>query len=599
MTITRNNCEAFFLDYYEGNLSDGQVAELLAFLKANPDQREVFESFSNVQLNEEEINSASLIPDTTSRIPDFSFLKKEPVVDIHELAEQWMVDSVDGTISAEDKISLEKYLDENPSKRADLFAFENTILRADENKSLGDLSNLKKKVAITPENFEHYAIALIEGTISPEEKSLLESFVLTHPEFAAHIESFKASVQKPDTSIVFDAKNSLKKSSVVVSKDNIEELLVDKTEGQLSPADEQAVDRFIEANPECGKDLELFAKTKLVADTNETFEAKDKLKRGATLINDSNFEQYLISASEGLLNREELKAFNAFVASNQKYRKALALYAATRLQPDMSIVYDDKEGLKRKNKGGILWFSASIRYAAAAVLVIVLSVYFWMKYDNADPNDVDMANNDPVNVIDGNNNVNPFDINEQTVPNSNNQYASTDNDNVHHSPEWNPSNGTNGSNVSKKDVSNNTEDNILVASFTPVTIIASNVPNKANDAVSFSDALYDVVFNDDKTEPAQEATGGDYITPGQLAMRWMKDKIEGTDPEPTKQQEAVAGFGDGGAPAPKDKNVDGMDITETAVNRVGQSAANGNIAMEQRTDGTYLQLWNYEVRVAK
>lgn len=571
---------------------------MFAFLKANPDQREIFESFSHIQVDNDGDNS-SRVPNSVSHIPDFSFLKKEPVVDIHELAQQWMVDSVDGTISAEDKISLENYLNENPAKREDLAAFGKTILRVDENETLGDLSELKKETAITPDNFEHYAIALIEGTISPNEKSLLESFVLTHPAFSIQLDSYRDSVQKADKSIVFDAKSSLKKSSVVVTKDNIEELLVDKSEGQLSDHDESAVDAFIAANPEYKKDLELLAKTKLVADTNETFEAKDKLKRGATLINEGNFEQYLISASEGLLNREELKAFNAFVATQPKYRKALALYAATKLQPDMSVVYDDKEGLKRKEKGRIIWFSATVRYAAAAVLVIMLSIYFWMKFDNSDPNDVDVANNTPENTINNNGDIVPFDNNEQPKPNNSDLYAKNNNKDTKQFAEWNPS-GDNNDKISKKNVSPNPDDNILVGAYTPVTIIATSLPNGANEGVTFSGALYDVVFNDDnKAQPVAETPAGDYITPGQLAMRWVKDKIEGTDPVVVQTQDEPKAFAPGNDPAPKDKNVDGMDITESAVNRVGQSAANGNIAMEQRNDGTYLQLWNYEVRVAK
>lgn len=574
---------------------------MFAFLKANHDLREVFEAFSNIQLDAEDDSDSTLIHHSSSdRTPDFSFLKKEPVVDIHEKAQEWMVDFVEGTISVEDNTSLGKYLAENPSKREELAAFENTVLRADENETIGDLSSLKKETAITSENFEHYAIALIEGTISPNEKSLLESFVLTHPEFSIQLDSFRDSVQKADESIVFDAKSSLKRSSVVVTKDNIEELLFDKTEGQLASHEEAAVDAFLAANPEYKNDLGLLAKTKLVPDTTETFDAKDKLKRGVTLINESNFEQYLISASEGLLNREELKAFNSFVVTHPKYRNALALYAATKLQPDMSVVYDDKEGLKRKEKGAIIWFSVGFRYAAAAVLVILLSVYFWTKFDASNQGDVEMADKTKQNFQ--NNDVIPLDNNTQPGTNPNALASNTD-ENTSKFPEWNTNNANKDDvNGSRKVVDPNPEENILVATFTPITILVSSIPNGANESVAFSGALYDVVFNDNnKTQPVAEVPADDYITPGQLAMRWMKDKIDGTDPMLVSGQDDVVNTwsAPGSKPDPKDKNVDGMDITESAVNRVGQSAAHGNIAMEQRKDGTYLQLWNYEVRVGK
>ena len=171
MQINKNNCEAFFLDYYEGTLSEGQVAELFAFLKNNPDLREVFESFADISVDAEKTNT-----------PDFSFLKKEPVADIHEQAQAWMVDAAEGVISEEDRRALENYLAEYPSKRSDMAAFERTILRADANETFGDLSSLKKEAAVTAGNFEYYAVALIEGTISEKEKSLLDAFVLQRHE---------------------------------------------------------------------------------------------------------------------------------------------------------------------------------------------------------------------------------------------------------------------------------------------------------------------------------------------------------------------------------------------------------------------------------
>ena len=584
MKITTNNCEAFFLDYYEGNLSEGQVAELFAFLKSNPDLRDVFESFSSVELDTEKVH-----------VPDFTFLKKEPVADIHERAQQWMVDSVDGTISSEDKISLENYLNEYPSKRADLVAFEQTVLTADESETIGDLSRFKKETTITPENFEYYAIALIEGTISPAEKTLLESFVISHPEFKAQLELFRATIQKADETIVFDAKSSLRKSAIVVTKDNIEELLVDKTEGQLSAHDEQAVDVFLNENVEWKRELALLEKTKLTPDSTDVFAAKESLKRGSALINEGNFEQYVISASEGLLNKEELKAFNAFVATNQKYREVLALYAATKLHPDLSVVYADKAGLKRKDKGTVIWFTAGFRYAAAAILVLVFGIYLWTKIDN--------GGTVPGNVVaDG-------DKPKQNVAPTQNENTPVSPDN-NLTPEQTPVNSPDGIaqtprrgndrqlNHNGNDVAPVEATPIAFVTTGPASILADHIPNKANDAVSFSDAMYNVAFDNNSPKPVMKETPGvEYISPGQLAMRWIKEKLDGPDRYMEQQQDPWMAAAPGKS-EPGNKNVDGLDLAESAVNRVGQSTADGNIAMEQRNDGTYLQLWNYEVRVA-
>lgn len=580
MNINQHNCEAYFLDYYEGTLSEAQVAEMFAFLKANPDLREVFESFSDVSVDFDILNT-----------PDFSFLKKDSVVDVHELAEQWMVDSVDGTITEENRISLENYLSEYPEKRNDLVAFEKTILRADEKETFDSIGFLKKETAITADNFEDYAIALVEGTISEKENSLLEAFVTAHPEFRFQLDGFRASKLKTDESIVFDAKSSLKKTSVAVTNENIAELLVEKSEGQLAAHEEQAVDAFVAQHPEYRADIELLAKTKLVADPSEVFDAKSALKKGAVLINEENFEQYLISASEGLLNGEELKIFNAFVATQPKYGKAVAQYAATRLQPDMSIVYDDKEGLKRKEKGGAIWWSVNIRYAAAAVVVIVLGIYFWMKFNSGNPDEASFAN---IKQQQNNDEVVPFleDDNVKINPDQTDLYANADTEND--TPEIKqPKDGGRNEHYANTNDVHGRPTGIIEQTYTPVTILAGQLSvRKPNDAVDFSDALYGVVYN--KTEPDPAAPAKEYISPGQFAMRWMKDKLEGTDPEPVFAQEE----GDPNVHA-LNENVDGLDLTQTAVNRVGQSTANGNISMDQRKDGTYLHLWNYEVRVAK
>ncbi len=50
MIINRENYEAFFLDYYEGNLTESQADELMDFLAQHPDLREEFESFELVFL---------------------------------------------------------------------------------------------------------------------------------------------------------------------------------------------------------------------------------------------------------------------------------------------------------------------------------------------------------------------------------------------------------------------------------------------------------------------------------------------------------------------------------------------------------------------
>lgn len=596
MQINRNNCEAFFLDYYEGTLSEGQVAEMFAFLKANPDLREIFESFGDVTLDSLDDTSESPIPSSQSRVPnpdpdsyrdrtpDFSFLKKEPGADPDSYrdsqAEQWMMDYLEGVISDDDRNSLEKYFASHPEKRNDLAILEKTKLHADADESLGDISFLKKKSEITADNFDDYAIASVEGTISASEQKLLNDFVAAQPEFALQLANYGKTKLESDQSVQLADKSFLKKSALVVNEENISELLVAKSEGELAAHEEAAVDEYISRFPEYKLELEQISRAKLLPDVAEVFEGKEKLKRGNAIINETNFEHYLVSASEGLLNRDELKAFNAFVSANPKYRKTIAVYAATRLQPDLSIVYEDKESLKRKVGGGTVWWSVNIRYAAAAaVVVLILGFYLWMKFASS-------TGDAPVNPVANNDRR---DENMVTPDKIADVIKSPGDGNPSNIPDWTP-NKTGDNDINKMDI-NHKPIAVIDNPFVPVTIVADHVPNKANDAVNFSDALYSVVFNPVVPPPAIE-TEEEYITPGQYAMRWMKNKIDGPDPNEEKVNQVLVEN-----KPEEDKNVDGLDLTESAVNRVGETAANGNISMDQRDDGTYLHIWNYSVRV--
>ena len=50
MKINRDNYEAYFLDYHEGQLSPEMEKEVLAFVEINPDLMDVFNEFEAVTL---------------------------------------------------------------------------------------------------------------------------------------------------------------------------------------------------------------------------------------------------------------------------------------------------------------------------------------------------------------------------------------------------------------------------------------------------------------------------------------------------------------------------------------------------------------------
>ncbi len=194
MNINKNNYEAFFLDYHEGNLSPQQVADLLLFVEQHPELKEEFESFENVTLD------------------DLS------------------------NVSFEGKSSLKK--------------------------------------EITLENKEDYFIRSVENTLTPAEKSLLENFVKQHPQFLSELELFQKTKVFADASVIFENKESLKRTVVTT-----DDLLIASAEGLLTKQESAFLNQQLSVDAEMQNNYSLYKQTKLVADTTIVYENKEELKR--------------------------------------------------------------------------------------------------------------------------------------------------------------------------------------------------------------------------------------------------------------------------------------------------------------------------------
>jgi len=120
MKINRNNYEAWFIDYLEGNLDEKLVDDLIEFLQQNPDLKEELSLFETVSLEQEEI----------------TFNKKELLFkekyDAENEFNQAAIASVEGEISASEKTEFENYLSTHPEKQKEAELFKQTKLQPDE-----------------------------------------------------------------------------------------------------------------------------------------------------------------------------------------------------------------------------------------------------------------------------------------------------------------------------------------------------------------------------------------------------------------------------------------------------------------------------------
>ena len=133
MKITRQNYEAYFIDYLEGSLDEKLVDQFIEFLQENPDLKKELSLFESV----------SAVPENTT------FSKKDKLYknkfDIETEFNEAAVANLEGDITTKEKREFENYLSSHPEKQNDLKLFSKTLLKADNRITFTNKSKLYKK----------------------------------------------------------------------------------------------------------------------------------------------------------------------------------------------------------------------------------------------------------------------------------------------------------------------------------------------------------------------------------------------------------------------------------------------------------------------
>lgn len=94
-------------------------------------------------------------------------------------------------------------------------------------------------------------------------------------------------------------------------------------------------------------------------------------------ITKDNYENFLIDRIEGALSPSDEAELDAFLEKEPALKEELSLLEMTRLVPDLDVVFEGKESLK-KNEGRVIPLMAMSRWlaVAAAVTVVFIGVRF-------------------------------------------------------------------------------------------------------------------------------------------------------------------------------------------------------------------------------
>lgn len=178
---------------------------------------------------------------------------------------------------------------------------------------------------------------------------------------------------------------------MTINRHNYEEFFILYLDNELSSADRRQIDLFVQQHPDLGEELQMLQQTRLDSDPSIVFEGKESLMKlpSLELINSNNYEEWLVQYVDNELNDEQNASVEVYAASNPAAGAALDILLKTKLQPENSITFFNKEILYRREEAPVrrivpvMWW----RVAAAVLLLIALTIggFTFFKNNNATP----------------------------------------------------------------------------------------------------------------------------------------------------------------------------------------------------------------------
>lgn len=133
---------------------------------------------------------------------------------------------------------------------------------------------------INIENYEEYFLLYADKELSEDQRGMVEVFVSAHPELKKEFEAILLTIQQPDSVFLHDKSFLLKtEQKGFINAENFEEKFVEYHDSELSDAERELTQKFVQENPEAAKDFHGIGRAHLVPDTSILFPDKAKLYR--------------------------------------------------------------------------------------------------------------------------------------------------------------------------------------------------------------------------------------------------------------------------------------------------------------------------------
>ncbi|WP_207511544.1 hypothetical protein [Longitalea luteola] len=179
----------------------------------------------------------------------------------------------------------------------------------------------------------------------------------------------------------------------VITRDNYESWFVMYVDDELSAADRQAVDYFVQQNPDLEEELVMLQQSVLRSDEHIVFDQKEMLFRHSAaqgFVNEANCEEFFVLYGDDELTNEEKDLVEQFVYKHPQYQAEFELIQQVKLVPDKTLSFPDKTYLYRSEEEdskvvAIPWW----RISAAAIAFLIIGSLAW--YISIKNNGVEIA----------------------------------------------------------------------------------------------------------------------------------------------------------------------------------------------------------------
>lgn len=164
----------------------------------------------------------------------------------------------------------------------------------------------------------------------------------------------------------------------MITRHNYEEYFILYLDRELDAVTSREVEAFAAQHPDLQAELDHLLQTRLQPDTDISFDAKDSLLRSTATgeINAGNYEEWFSLYIDNELTPQQRLDVESWIADQPGFAAELQVLQLSRLQPDTSIVFPDKQSLYRTETRvrTLVWR----RIAIAASLILAIGTGTWM-----------------------------------------------------------------------------------------------------------------------------------------------------------------------------------------------------------------------------